>query len=110
MRDPSTPCDALWMGVPVVSLTGKTAAGRAGLSLLSTVGLPELATGSEEELAAVCSRLAHGLPRLAELRSTLRQRMLASPLSDFRRFANNMEDAYRSMWRKWCERSASGSR
>ncbi len=106
----TTTCDALWMGVPVVSLAGNTAAGRAGLGLLSTAGLPELATGSEEEFTGICSSLAHDLPRLGVLRSTIRRRLLASPLSDFPGFARNMESAYRSMWRKWCEMSATGSK
>ncbi len=98
----TTTCDAAWMGVPVVSLTGKTAAGRAGLSLLSMLGLPELATHSPEECVRVASGLAHDLPRLAALRSTLRERMKASPLMDGPRFARSMEAAYRTMWRKWC--------
>jgi protein O-GlcNAc transferase len=98
----TTTLDALWMGVPVVSLTGETAAGRAGLSLLSTVGLPELATRTTEEFVRVASGLAQDLPRLSALRSTLRQRMECSPLMDAPRFARNMEAAFREMWCNWC--------
>jgi protein O-GlcNAc transferase len=98
----TTTCDALWMGVPVVSLAGKTAMGRAGLSLLSNVGLPELVAHTEEEYVEMAAKLAGDLPRLTELRRTLRQRMLASPLMDAPAFARDMEVAYRQMWRTWC--------
>ncbi|HEY3835300.1 MAG TPA: tetratricopeptide repeat protein [Bryobacteraceae bacterium] len=98
----TTTCDALWMGVPVVSLTGKTAAGRAGLGLLSTLHLSDLVTVSPEEFVQVAAGLAADLPRLSELRATLRTRMTSSPLMDASRFARNMEAAYRRMWRQWC--------
>jgi protein O-GlcNAc transferase len=97
----TTPCDALWMGVPVVTLPGATPASRAGLSLLSTIGLGELAATSEEDYVRLAAALATDLPRLADLRATLRPRMLASPLMDAPRFARNVEAAYRSMWRRW---------
>ncbi len=98
----TTTCDALWMGVPVVSLAGKTAVGRGGLSILSNIGLPELAAGTEDEYVRLASELAADLPRLGNLRSTLRQRMKQSPLMDAPRFTRNVEAAYRQMWRKWC--------
>lgn len=101
----TTTLDALWMGVPVVSLAGKTAAGRAGLSLLSTVGLPELATHNREQFIQVAMSLAQDRPKLAEMRSVLRQRMEESPLMDGRRFARAMEATYRGMWRTWCSGS-----
>jgi len=74
---------------------------RAGLSLLSTIGLGELAASSEEDYVRIAVELATDLRRLADLRTTLRPRMLASPLMDAQRFARNVEDAYRSMWRRW---------
>jgi predicted O-linked N-acetylglucosamine transferase (SPINDLY family) len=98
----TTTCDALWMGVPVVSLVGKTAVGRGGLSILSNIGLPELVARSEEQYVRIASELAGDLPRLRDLRSTLRQRMERSPLMDAPRFARNIEAAYREMWRRWC--------
>jgi protein O-GlcNAc transferase len=100
----TTTLDALWMGVPVISLAGSTAAGRAGLGILTTLGMPELAAHSPEQLVQIAPALAGDLPRLAELRSTLRQRMQASPLMDASRFARNIEAAYREMWRKWCKK------
>jgi predicted O-linked N-acetylglucosamine transferase (SPINDLY family) len=98
----TTTCDALWMGVPVVSLAGQTAVGRGGLSLLSNLGLPELVGRSAEQYVQIAVRLAGNPARLATLRATLRQRMLASALMDAPRFARNMEAAYRTMWRNWC--------
>jgi predicted O-linked N-acetylglucosamine transferase (SPINDLY family) len=105
----TTTCDALWMGVPVVSLAGKTAVGRAGLSILTNVGLPELVANTPEEYVRLAVDLAGDLPRLKELHSTLRQRMQASPLMDGPRFARNVEAAYRQMWRNWCQRGGNSS-
>ena len=62
----TTTCDALWMGVPVVSLVGQTAVGRGGLSILSNVGLPELVARSEEEYVRIAVELANDLPRLSQ--------------------------------------------
>jgi predicted O-linked N-acetylglucosamine transferase (SPINDLY family) len=98
----TTTCDALWMGVPVVSLAGQAPHARGGASVLSNVGLPELVAQSEDEYVAMALELAKDLPRLAELRSTLRQRMLNSPLTDAPAFARSVESAYRQMWRRWC--------
>jgi predicted O-linked N-acetylglucosamine transferase (SPINDLY family) len=90
------------MGVPVVSLAGKTAVGRGGLSILSNIGLPELVADSEERYVRIASGLANDPSRLGNLRSTLRQRMERSPLMDAPRFARNVETSYRQMWRSWC--------
>jgi protein O-GlcNAc transferase len=98
----TTTCDALWMGVPVISLAGRTAVGRAGLSILSNVGLPELVASTPEEYVKRAASLAGDLPRLKELRSTLRHRMETSPLMNAPRFARNVEAAYRHMWRTYC--------
>ncbi|HTW95377.1 MAG TPA: tetratricopeptide repeat protein, partial [Tepidisphaeraceae bacterium] len=97
----TTTCDALWMGVPVVTLAGKTAAGRAGLSILSSLGLPELAAHNPAQFVGIAVHLAHDALRLAHLRSTLREKMHASPMMNAARFARNVESAYRSMWEKW---------
>jgi predicted O-linked N-acetylglucosamine transferase (SPINDLY family) len=97
----TTTCDALWMGVPVLTLSGELPASRAGVSLLSNLGLEELAAHSEERYARLAVELAGSLPRLADLRATLRPRMLASPLMDAPRFARNVEAAYRFMWERW---------
>jgi protein O-GlcNAc transferase len=98
----TTTCDSLSMGVPVLNLVGITPAARAGLSLLSTVGLSDFATISEEEFIASFVNLCHNLPRLAALRCGLRQQMHASPLMNANRFARQVESSYRSVWRNWC--------
>ena len=95
-------CEALWMGVPVVALAGKTHASRVGVSLLTNVGLPELIASSPEEYITIAARRAADTARLTELRATLREKMKASPLMDAPRFARNVEAAYREMWRAWC--------
>ena len=100
----TTSLDALWMGVPVVSLAGERAVARAGLSQLNNLGLPELVAHNEEEYVKIAVQLANDFPRLAELRATLRSRMEASALMDAPRFARQIETAYRTMWRDWCEK------
>jgi protein O-GlcNAc transferase len=98
----TTTCEALWMGVPVVSLAGQTHVSRVGVSLLNSVGLPELIAQMQKEYVEIAIELAKDLPRLAKLRHMLRPRMRASPLMDAPRFARNIESAYREMWRDWC--------
>ena len=98
----TTSLDAFWMGVPTLTLVGKTVAGRAGWSQLCNLGLQELAAVTPEQYVALAARVAGDPSGLQELRSTLRQRMLRSPLMDGRRFASNVEQAYRQMWLRSC--------
>ncbi|MGA2441808.1 MAG: tetratricopeptide repeat protein [Tepidisphaeraceae bacterium] len=98
----TTSLDSFWMGVPVITLVGQTVVGRAGLSQLTNLGLPELIARTPEQYVQIATDLAKDLPRLAELRRTLRARMQASALIDAPRFARNVESAYRRMWRNWC--------
>jgi protein O-GlcNAc transferase len=102
----TTTCDALWMGIPVVSLAGQTGVGRGGLSILSNIGLADLVAGNVDEYVQIASGLAGDLLRLSKLRATLRERMQKSPLMDAPHFARNIEAAYREMWRQWCRRAA----
>jgi predicted O-linked N-acetylglucosamine transferase (SPINDLY family) len=102
----TTSLDSLWMGVPVVTLVGQTVVSRAGWCQLSNLGLTELAAQTPEQYVKIAVQLAGDLPRLKELRSTLRKRMEASPLMDAPRFARNIEAAYRQMWRTWCQQSS----
>ncbi len=99
----TTSLDAFWMGVPTLTLMGPTVVGRAGWSQLCNLGLQELAAETPEQFVAIAAQLAGDLPRLEELRGTLRQRMSDSPLTDGPRFARNVEQAYRAMWGRWCE-------
>ncbi|MGA3066736.1 MAG: tetratricopeptide repeat protein [Tepidisphaeraceae bacterium] len=98
----TTTCDSLWMGVPVVSLAGLTAAGRAGLSILSNLDLPELVAAAPAEFVRIAADLAADPKRLTDLRAQLRARLQASPLMDYPRFARDIETAYRKMSRDWC--------
>ncbi len=101
----TTTCEALWMGVPVITLAGTTHHSRVGASLLTNVGLSDLIAHSEEEYVRIATDLAHDLPRLTNLRSTLRQRMQQSPHMDAPHFTHNIESAYRQIWRSWCTSS-----
>ncbi len=98
----TTSLDAMWMGVPVVTLMGRTVVGRAGLSHLHNLGLMELLALTEDHFVKLVMEWAGDLDRLGAMRATLRQLMERSPLMDGRRFAGNMEDVFRQMWRAWC--------
>src|SRR5271154_5488674 len=82
-----TTCDSLWMGVPVVTLSGDRPVGRAGRSLLSQVGLQDLVAYSPDQYVKTAVSLANDRPRLQELRQNLRNRMRVSPLMDAPRLA-----------------------
>ncbi|MBI4662156.1 MAG: tetratricopeptide repeat protein [Verrucomicrobia bacterium] len=98
----TTTCDALWMGVPVISLAGPTSLSRGGLSVLTNAGLSELIAHSVDEYVERAVGLAQDLPRLSVLRASLRERLRSSPLMDAPRFARDLENAYRVMWHRWC--------
>ncbi len=98
----TTTCDALYMGVPVVSLVSEKAVSRGGLSILSNIGLPQLAVTTGEQYVHSCQRLVSDLSALAELRQGLRQRIQTSPLMDAPSFARDVESQYRRMWHRWC--------
>jgi len=92
-----TTCDSLWMGIPVVSLAGRTAVGRSGLSILSNAGLPELVAQTQEQYARIAIALTVDLPKLSQMRTTLRSRLVQSALTDAKRSASDMESAFRMM-------------
>lgn len=98
----TTTCDALWMGVPVVTLAGRTAVSRSGSSLLSNVGLESLVARSEQEYVDLAAELMRDAGRLASLRRELRARLEASPVMDASGFARDVESAFRQIWRTWC--------
>ncbi len=99
----TTSLDAFWMGVPVVTLTGRTCVGRAGFSQLMNLGLAHLCAHDEAQFVAIATSLAGDISGLASLRASLRQRMESCPLMDVPKFVTNIESAYRQMWRRWCE-------
>jgi protein O-GlcNAc transferase len=95
----TTSLDALWMGVPVVTIKGETPVSRAGYALLANLGLQELAAKSADEFVRVAVKLARDAARLRVLRSELRDRMTRSALMDGQRFARGMEQVIREAWR-----------
>ena len=99
----TTTCEALWMGVPVVTLAGTRHAGRVGASLLARLGMEDMIADSPETYMDKAVALARDPARLAALRAGMRDRIAASPLMDAGRFTRDLEQAYRWAWRRWCE-------
>jgi predicted O-linked N-acetylglucosamine transferase (SPINDLY family) len=97
-----TTCDALWMGIPVVTLPGETSLSRAGLSLLSNLGLQELIATSGEDYLRIVTDLAADHQRLAAYHATLRARMRLSPITDAVTFTREVEAMYRALWCTHC--------
>ena len=99
----TTTCESMWMGVPLITWSGPTHASRVGASLLTSVGLSDLITDSAQHYVRRAIDLAGDQKRLHELRSTLRDRMLASPLTNAGQLTLSLENAYRQMWTAFCE-------
>ena len=98
----TTTCEALWMGVPVITLAGVTHRSRVGATILRCLGLDELVAGSAAEYIERCVSLAGDYERRRELRSNLRERMRNSDLMNARQFTRRPEGAYRTMWLEFC--------
>jgi predicted O-linked N-acetylglucosamine transferase (SPINDLY family) len=96
-----TSCEALWMGLPVVTLPGDRPASRQTMGFLDAAGLSECVASSPEDYVARATALGAGAARRRELRHALRGRMAASSLCDGPRFARGLEAAYATMWRRW---------
>jgi len=99
----TTSCDALWMGVPVVTVPGTRPSSRSSASVLSTAGLPEWIASSPEDYVRLAVEKSRDATRLAELRKSLRDRFRQSPLMDEKGFVRDLENVYRDMWRAWCQ-------
>ena len=93
----TTTCEALWMGVPVITRLGAVHVSRVGASLLSAVGLMDLLAQDDEQYVQLAVDLARNPQRLDDLRTTLRQRMRESVLMDEAGYTRRVEDAYRAM-------------
>ncbi|MDR3517057.1 MAG: tetratricopeptide repeat protein [Azospirillaceae bacterium] len=98
----TTTCEALWMGVPVVSLRGDRHAARVGASLLHRVGCADLIAETPDDYVGRVVALAADPDRRRHLRQALRPAMAASPLCDATRFGRDFADALRHAWRAWC--------
>ena len=105
----TTTCEALWMGVPVVTLTGNHTLSRWGLSLLAAIGLEELAAKNEDEYCAIIKSLVYSHQHLKALKTGMRDRLISSPLCDAKGFADAVEEAFRAMWKEWCDKQRLGS-
>ena len=99
-----TTCDALYMGVPVITLVGQRHNARFGYSLLMNLGLSECCAESETDYAAKAVALASNPQRLKELHQTLRRRMLQSPVMDAGLYMTDLESGYLSIWREYEQR------
>jgi len=96
--------DALWMGVPVVVLAGETIPSRMAASIVTAVGMPEWIARSSDEYVGIAVARSQDFASLARLRAELRGRLARSAFGDMARYTAAVEDAYRSLWRQWCEK------
>ena len=101
----TTTCEALWMGVPVLSLAGRVHASRVGLSVLSSVGLGDLVAENVDDYVDKAVEMAANHSRRSRLRNELRARMRASALMDAAGVTHRIESAYREMWRRACQQA-----
>jgi len=97
-----TTCEALWMGVPTITLPGETFASRHSTSHLSNAGLPDWVTASVHDYIEMAVARAADLTALAHLRAGLREKVRRSPLCDAPRFGRNLGSALRHAWQSWC--------
>ncbi|MGF7175148.1 tetratricopeptide repeat protein [Azospirillum doebereinerae] len=106
----TTSFEALWMGVPVVTLPGDSMMSRWSASLLSAIGMTELIARTPDEVVGIAAALAADPARLSALRRDLRGRMAAASFMDGRRKARQVERVYRALWRRWCATGAATRR
>ena len=105
----TTSIEALWMGVPVLTLQGNRFLSHLGESILCTVGLEDWIAPTVEDYVELAKEHASNPAALAALRDGLRQRLVASPMCDASRFACNLEEAFLGMWRIWCQQESQPS-
>lgn len=98
-----TTCHALWMGLPVVTMSGTSAASRVGRSILSRMNMGGLVAENTEQYRDIALGLANDHTQIALMRATVRNRMHSSGLLDGAALAQEVEAAYRTMWRTWCD-------
>lgn len=98
----TTSMDALWMGIPILSLRGDRYIGRVGASILEVMNMSNWIATDENDYIERAVQFSGNLATLASLRADLRQRFLNSPLCDAPRFATHLEQAFRAMWQRRC--------
>lgn len=98
----TTTCEALAMGIPVVSFVGQHHASRVGLSILTAAGHPEWCTDDSSRFAGIACAFAEDLDKLEQHRATMRQTLAQSTLCNEKGFAAKIETIYRESWTRWC--------
>ncbi len=98
----TTTCESLWMGIPVITLVGERHVSRMGLSLLSTLKLPQLIAHSPAEYIQIAKQLALDFSTLQTLRTTLRTNLQNSPIMDASTTTQQLEHTYQTLWQQWC--------
>ena len=101
----TTSVESLWMGVPLITLAGGSLISRQGVGVLTNAGLPDWIADDEDSYLAKAIIFASDLDKLARLRANLRSQVLASPLFDAPRFAQNFENALFEMWNQYAHQS-----
>lgn len=99
----TTTLHALWMGVPTLTLSGKTPVSRTGCSILGHVGIHSFQANSPQEFINISLAWADQLDELARVRASLRERFLASPAGQPAVIGQGLEKAFRTMWQRWCQ-------
>ncbi|KAM0939792.1 putative protein O-GlcNAc transferase [Dioscorea sansibarensis] len=99
----TTTCESLYMGVPCVTMAGVVHAHNVGVSLLTKVGLDRLVAHTEDDYVRLAIQLASDIRALSELRMTLRELMLRSPVCNGAKFVHGLEATYRKLWHRYCE-------
>jgi predicted O-linked N-acetylglucosamine transferase (SPINDLY family) len=97
--------EALWMGVPIVTMRGHTAPSRIAASFLTVLGMQDWIASGDEDYVRIALQAGQDLSRLSALRQALRARASASPCGDLHAYVRAVEQAYRVTWRRWCEQT-----
>ena len=99
----TTTCDALWMGVPVITYAGESVFSRTGLMHMSNIGLPDLIATGVDQYVEIAGNLATDIQHLTNIRLGLRKRMQQSPIMDEAAYCGHLDKEFRKIWRHWCE-------
>jgi predicted O-linked N-acetylglucosamine transferase (SPINDLY family) len=98
----ATTCDALWMGVPVITLEGDRMISRQTMSILSSIGLTDFIADNKDSYVDIAVEWSDKINQLAEIRKKLRGLLASSPVCDAGKFTSDLEDIYRKIWKTWC--------